>query len=266
MIPCRRPIERLMAEQALIVAELKRALRERGLTYAAVGHKLNLSIASVKRLFSGGGDLTLRRVDLICELLETGLADILARARDRPTVDQLTLAQEQEIVSDPRLFLIAWLVLNRAPLEEIVRSYTFTEREVLKFFYKLDQLKVIELQPGNRVRLLVSRHFSWRAGGPVQRYINQKLLREFFASYFGNPDEEFFFHGGRVSAEALAHLKRAMRGAARECAEIIERDRSTTQERMGAAFVLALRPWNYSGFSQFNRDASARDASVTRHE
>src|SRR3984885_235491 len=253
MIPCRRPIERLMAEQALIVAELKRALRERGLTYAAVGHKLNLSIASVKRLFSGGGDLTLRRVDLICELLETGLADILARARDRPTVDQLTLAQEQEIVSDPRLFLIAWLVLNRAPLEEIVRSYTFTEREVLKFFYKLDQLKVIELQPGNRVRLLVSRHFSWRAGGPVQRYIHQKLLREFMSSHFSGSQEEFFFHGGVASEAALAEIKLALRNASRQCAEIMERDRGRRERRLGAAFLLALRPWSYSGFREFER-------------
>jgi hypothetical protein len=88
----------------------------------------------------------------------------------------------------------------------------------------------------------------------VQKYINQKLLREFFASHFVEPTEEFFFFGGRVSAEALARMKRALQGAARECAEIIERDRSSTQDRFGAAFVLALRPWNYSGFKQFDRD------------
>ena len=110
------------------------------------------------------------------------------------------------------------------------------------------------MQPGNRVRLLVSRHFSWRPGGPVQKYIHHKLLREFFSSSFSGSLEEFFFHGGRVSEEALAQLKRALRGASRECAEIIERDRSTTQERKGAAFVLALRPWNYSGFAQFDRE------------
>ena len=187
-----------MADQTLIVAELKRALRQRQLTYAAVAQKLSLSVASVKRIFSGG-DLSLKRVDQICELLETSLADILVQARDRPTTNQLTLAQEQEIVSDPKLFLIAWLVLNRAPLEDIVRSYKFTEREVMRHFYKLDQLKVIELQPGNRVRLLVNRHFSWRAGGPVQRYIHQKLLREFTSSHFAGSQEEFFFHGGEVS-------------------------------------------------------------------
>jgi transcriptional regulator with XRE-family HTH domain len=241
-----------MAEQSLIVAELKAALRERGLTYSAVAKKLDLSLASVKRLFSAG-DFSLKRVDQICDLLETGLAEILARARRRPAANQLTFAQEQEIVSDPRLFLIAWLVINRAPLEDIVRSYNFTEREVLRFFYRLDQLKVIELQPGNRVRLLVSRHFSWRAGGPVQRYIHQKLLREFTASHFVGPHEEFFFHGGEVSAAALSELQAALRNTSRQCAEIIERDRGPRQDRYGAAFVLALRPWKYSGFGQFER-------------
>jgi len=241
-----------MAEQSLIVAELKRGLRERGLTYAAVAKKLSLSVASVKRIFSGG-DLSLKRVDQICELLETGLAELLAQARERPSANQLTLAQEQEIASDPKLFLIAWLVLNRAPLEDIVRVYRFTEREVLRLFYKLDQMKVIELQPGNRVRLLVSRHFSWRAGGPVQRYIHQKLLREFTSSHFAGSQEEFFFHGGEVSDAALGELKQALRNSARQCAEIIERDRGPREHRHGAAFVLALRPWKYSGFKQFER-------------
>src|SRR5580698_1510766 len=241
-----------MAEQALIVAELKRGLRERALTYASVAKKLGLSVASVKRLFSSA-DFSLRRVDLICELLETNREEVLARARERPAVDQLTLAQEQELVSDPKLFLVAWLVFNRAPLEDIVRSYRFSEREVLRYLYRLDQLKVIELQPRNRVRLLVNRHFSWRAGGPVQRYIHQKLLREFASSHFAGSQEEFFFHGGEVSEAGLGELKQALRNTARQCAEIIERDRGPRQLRHGAAFVLALRPWKYSGFKQFER-------------
>jgi transcriptional regulator with XRE-family HTH domain len=241
-----------MADQSLIVTELKRALRERGLTYSTVARKLSLSVASVKRIFSTG-DLSLKRVDQICELLGTGLAELLAQAHERPATNQLTLAQEQEIVADPKLFLIAWLVLNRAPLEDIVRYYKFSEREVLKLLYRLDQLKVVELQPGNRIRLLVSRHFSWRAGGPVQRYIHQKLLREFTASHFAGSQEEFFFHGGEVSEVGLGELKQALRNTARQCAEIIERDRAPREHRHGAAFVLALRPWKYSGFKQFER-------------
>jgi AcrR family transcriptional regulator len=241
-----------MAEQSLIVAELKRALRERALTYAAVAKQLDLSVASVKRLFSRG-DLSLKRVDLICELLETSLAALLERARDRPTIAQLTQAQEQEIVSDPKLFLVAWLLLNRTPLEDIVSQYRFSEREVLRLFYRLDQLKVIELQPGNRVRLLVNRHFSWRAGGPVQRYIHQKLLREFMSSHFSEAPEEFFFHGGIASEAALGEIKLLLRNASRQCVEIFERDGASREQRRGAAFLLALRPWEYSAFRQFER-------------
>jgi hypothetical protein len=243
-----------MAGRTHIVTELKRALRISGHTYTQVAQKLDLSVASVKRLFSQE-DLSLARIDAICELIGLSLIEILDRARERAApATQLTVAQESEIVSDLRLLFMTWLVLIRTPFEEMVQTYRFNEREALRYLIRLDRLKVIELQPGNRVRLLVSRHFSWRAGGPVQKYIDQKLLREFFASHFTEPTEEFFFHGGRVSQDALSRMKRALQGAARECAEIIERDRSTTQDRVGAAFVLALRPWNYSGFKQFDRD------------
>src|SRR6202034_4091877 len=127
---------------------------------------------------------------------------------------QLTLAQESEIVSDLRLLFMTWLVLIRTPFEEMVRSYRFSEREALRYLIRLDRLKVIELQPGSRVRLLVSRHFSWRAGGPVQRYIHQKLLREFTSSHFAGSQEEFFFHGGEVSEAGLGEIKQALRNTA----------------------------------------------------
>jgi hypothetical protein len=87
----------------------------------------------------------------------------------------------------------------------------------------------------------------------VQRYIHQKLLRDFLGSPFAAANEEFFFHGAPVCAASLAQLKRALQAASRECMQIFEQDRSAPQERRGCAFVLALRPWTYSGFSQFDR-------------
>jgi AcrR family transcriptional regulator len=247
-----------MATKSQIIAELKKALRASGHTYADVAKTLDLSVASVKRLFSTE-DLSLHRVDQICDLIGLDLREVLNRALDRAEpVNQLTAAQESELISDPKLLFMTWLVMIRTPYDEVVRDYKFTEREALQYLIRLDRLKVIELQPGNRVRLLVSRHFSWRAGGPVQKYIHQKLLREFFASAFAGTLEEFFFHGGRITDEALSQIKRALRAASRECAEIIERDRTSTQPKNGAAFVLALRPWNYSGFAQFDRNPTAR--------
>src|SRR5205085_2169045 len=83
----------------------------------------------------------------------------------------------------------------------------------------------------------VSRRFTWRSGGPVQKYIHQKMLREFFAGPFAGTNEEFFFHGGAISEKTLGELKRALRNASRECVEIVEGDRGSWDTRFGAAFV-----------------------------
>src|SRR6266404_6290164 len=114
-----------LAQRTHIIAELKKALRESGHTYADVARKLQLSVASVKRLFSTE-DLSLHRVDQICELIGLDLRAILDRAADRtaPT-NQLTLAQESELVSDAKLLFMTWLVLIRTPFEEVIQDYRF---------------------------------------------------------------------------------------------------------------------------------------------
>src|SRR5262249_16265881 len=129
-----------MAERVALIAQLKRALRERGLTYAALARELHLSLATVKRLFARG-DFSLARLERICELAGMGLRELVERAEEHsvPT-NQLTVTQEREIVADPRLLLVTWLVLNRTAFEEIVRSYRFSERELLRYFLKLDRL------------------------------------------------------------------------------------------------------------------------------
>lgn len=238
---------------SLLVAELKRTLREQKLTYAQIARQLQLSLPTIKRMFSHE-DFTLERFEHICAMAGCSLAEIAARAGERASpARQLTLAQERQIVGDPQLLLVTWLVFNRATLEEIVREYRLTEREVLRQFIRLDRLKVIELQPGNRVRLLISRHFSWRPGGPVQSFIHERMLRDFLASHFSGPDEEFWFHGSQVSEGSMAALKSALQAAARECALIVDAERAPAKDRSGAAFVVALRRWGYSGFRPYVR-------------
>ena len=57
-----------MAQKLAIIAEIKRTLKERDITYAQVARHMKLSLPSVKRLLSTG-DLSLDRLDKICELL-----------------------------------------------------------------------------------------------------------------------------------------------------------------------------------------------------
>jgi hypothetical protein len=95
---------------------------------------------------------------------------------------------------------------------------------------------------------------------PTHRHIHDKLLREFTSSHLKGPQEDFFFQGGEVSEAGFNDLKRVLQNAARQCAQVIEHERVPRAERDGAAFVLALRRWNYRGFARFKRfDGIAAD-------
>ena len=79
---------------------LKNELKARGLTYKDVADHLDLTEASVKRLFSTE-DMSLRRLDSICELMTIDLADLTGtNDSDSRAIRQLSEAQELEIVSD----------------------------------------------------------------------------------------------------------------------------------------------------------------------
>jgi transcriptional regulator with XRE-family HTH domain len=243
-----------MPQRIQLLEQLKRSLKERGLTYSEVAKKLGLSLASVKRLFASG-DLSLERVESICELVGLELSDVVERMQaETAPIKKLSLAQEQEIVADPKLFLITWLVLNRMQIDEIVKLYDYTHREARSHLIRLDRLKIIELQPGNRARLKVNSNLSWQPGGPMWRYVHQNLLKEFFASDFQDPHAEFRFYGAIMSEATLQQIKRTIQNALRECAELADRDRTLPlDKRTGAAYVFALRPWQYTGFNQFRR-------------
>ena len=57
-----------------------------------------------------------------------------------------------------------------------------------------------------------------------------------------------------LAVSGLAVPKEASsEAAARDRVELMQRDRAPFESSQGTAFVLALRPWTYSGFAEFNR-------------
>ncbi len=128
---------RLRRNEIAIVNEIKRTLRERGITYEQVAKHMKLSHASIKRLFASS-TFTLERIDQICEFLGLELTDLVEQMKDREApVTRLTVAQEKDIVSDMRLFLMTWLILNRWRVEEIMQAFRFNEREMQQYLIKL---------------------------------------------------------------------------------------------------------------------------------
>ena len=106
-----------------LVDALKRALRAGGVTYADVARDLGLSEASVKRMFSRGA-FTLERFEAVCRMVDLGITDLVRLQEEgEHRISRLSRAQEEELVADVRLLLVALCVRNRWGLEDIVREY-----------------------------------------------------------------------------------------------------------------------------------------------
>src|SRR5438105_14514847 len=142
---------------ATLIDLLKRRLKVHGVTYAQVATRLDLSEASVKRMFSRQ-DFTLQRLEDVCRVVGIDLAE-LARALsgEQPSVTHLTAEQEQEIISDPKLCLIALCAVGNWTLDQIVATYTIDRVECIGHLARLDKIRIIELAQDTRSRPRIRR-------------------------------------------------------------------------------------------------------------
>lgn len=238
-----------MGQTRELVATLKTELKAQGKTYADVAAALELSEASVKRIFSQQ-NFSLERLDRICQLLGIEISDLVQQMNERRRqLQQLDWDQEQDLTGDITLMLVAVCVLNRWTMEEILSYYRISEHECIRHLARLDRLKLIELLPGNRIRLRVAPNFSWIDNGPIQQFFQQKIGQEFFHTRFNRDDECLVVLNGMLSSQSNAEMQRKLRRLAREF-DALNNDDATLnlEQRQGATLVLALRDWRYGLF------------------
>lgn len=243
-----------MAQIDSLIAELKRALKARGVTYAALARSLGLSESSVKRLFATRS-FTLKRLEQICNEIGLELSDLVQRLNDRREyLTELTPEQEGALLADPKLLLTTYLLINGWAADEIVANFAIEANEIERLLIRLHRAKIIELLPFNRVKLLTARNFTWRKNGPVQRFFQQHVQREFIDAPFAGPGEQFRFVGARLSRTALVQMQQSIDRLAREFDELARRDESLPlAERQSCAAVFAVRPWEFSMFASLRR-------------
>lgn len=90
-----------------LTAALKTELKSASITYADLAPQLGLAESSVKRMFAQA-DMPLSRIDEVLRVLRMDFADLARRIADaQPLRRELTLEQEQAVVGDSRLLLMA---------------------------------------------------------------------------------------------------------------------------------------------------------------
>lgn len=243
-----------MNESQHLVATLKRLLKAQGYTYRRIGEAIGLSEPSVKRLFAGS-NFTLARLVQLCELLNLTLAELMAQAQqDEPQIHHLSTAQEQELIADPSLLLVAVCVLNQWTAAEIVSTYQLSQTQCLQRLLRLDRLGMINLLPGDRVRLNIARDFEWLPNGPIQHFFRQQEKDDFLASRFDGEGESLLFLHGMLSPAAHARLQSQIRKLREEFAELHRESLATPRaQRSGTCLLLAVREWEPQSFTALRR-------------
>lgn len=244
-----------MSQPAELITALKGELKRQGLAYADVAKSLSVSESTIKRQFAKE-TFTLQRLAEICEVAGLEIGDLAVLADEsRRNIEQLSEEQERELVGNPKLLLLAFLLLNDWRLEEILTEYAIEELEAVQLLARLDRLKVLDLLPGNRVRMRLSRRFVWRNRGPIQRFFEKQVQTEFFASRFDQPGELRLVLHGMLSEQSIYGLHQRLSRIADEFDARAREDRSLpARQRLGTSAILAIRPWHLSIFDALRRD------------
>ena len=243
-----------MTEADQLVSTLKKLLKIQGMTYRDVALALKLSEPSVKRIFASKR-FTVERLVQICNLLGFTLAELSKETHAGQTrLSTLTEKQEREVISDPRLLLVAVCALNHWTMDEIVELYNLNVPECIKYLLQLDRLRIIDLLPGNRIRLNVSRDFDWLPSGPIRQYFLNKGLSDFLKSDFASEDEVMTFVHGMFTDQARAQILDEMRKLRQKFAELHETSLAAPLGMLrGLGLLLSMRGWEPEVFIKLRR-------------
>jgi DNA-binding Xre family transcriptional regulator len=243
------------SESARILAALKRVMKSRSLTYAALATRIGLSEPSVKRIFSRGA-LTLRRLEEICRALEVSIQEVARLAGDASAdaAEQLSLEQENALAADPNLFACFYLLVNGRNGQEIAVELAADPRQVRRWMVQLHGLRLVELRPQLRVRIRTSSSIIWRKDGPVRRLYEDQVRNEFMQSPFAAADEMLHFRSAELSPESRRVLLRKIERLSTEFRDLAELDRSLpAREKRSTALLVGARPWVFSMFDSMLR-------------
>ena len=243
-----------MASSEQLLQCVKQALRKKGITYKQVGAHLDLSEASVKRLFANG-DVSLKRLSSVCQLLDWDWLDLLQAAnQQQQLIEQLSQEQEQQIADDIVLLLVAVSIINGFSIDDLQQQYDLSEVTCIQKLVKLDKLQLIELLPNNRVRLKISTNFRWRPMGPIQRFFLDNVLQEFFDSHFAKKEEQLVVVNALLSDASNRKMQQKIDKLAREMSEAMQADSGLPMdEKRGNTLVVAIRRWRYAAFDKLSK-------------
>lgn len=187
-----------------ILAELRRALKQRGLKARELAARFGVAEPTMWRWLRGQG-LTLDRLDRLCQMAGLELRELMA-APGEEGAEHFTFAQERVLAADRALGLLFFAILNGAQRETLRRDFGLDPAVIEGHIERLRRLALIDTAASGKLRPLVSRAVKWRAGGPLAAAFERTIKQFFFAFDFGAPDTRYVSDMVYVSEASRARI------------------------------------------------------------
>jgi len=237
---------------------LKQQIRVRGMRYQDIADYLGVSVMTIKR-YLNSERVPIEALEDIASCIGLSLIELaeFAKVSDgRQTLD-LELQQESALAASYELALVRLLLYNGLTVEEIIAEYGVDEPALINLLTRLDRLKLIELLPGNRVRIRGSRHIEWRPGGPMRRQIEQDIRENFVKMDFANTESFFGYETARLSQSSVLQIEEHMRQLVRTMRILQKVDQGVPNEqKQWYSLLVAQRETNW-GFPLQNGEFRA---------
>ncbi len=234
-----------MDETTSLVDTLKRVLRSKDITYAQIAKELQISEASVKRVFSEKS-FTLERFERMCHIAGLSIAEIAALSRNDAGATQhtYTLEQERFFADNPKYLAFFDLLLRFGSIKKVM-SYRphLTDKVINNYLKKIEALGLIECMPGNRVNFPVSRNVSWQRNGPLRKKFLSLAKSDFIGDDFTGELAAFEFSGIGLTAKSARKITESLKEIAAEVRYTADMESKIDAETNNYGFMIAIRPW-----------------------
>lgn len=243
-----------MARSNHIIDTLKLELRAQGINYRQLAEKLELSESTIKHMFSSK-NFSLKRMDMICELLDLELSDLVSQYEARtPKMEQLSSEHEKQLVSDIPLLLVAYCVTNQWSVTDILNRYNLSEPDCIRCLVQLDRMKMIELLPENKFKLLISNNFTWHRNGPIEQFFRREAQDRFLSGSFTGDDATRVIKLGDLSDKSILQLIDRINSVGELYDDLSKEDsKQPFGTRHGTSMVLAIRKWKFDAFREYQK-------------
>ena len=244
-----------MNQTANLIETLKKYMKAKGMTYKQLAEEMELSEASVKRLFSKQ-TFSLTRLEEVCRILDIDFYELalMDRQRNRDSTGKLNDEQERALIRNPKLSIFLYFLVNGWSLKQITQEYEYSEAEAYRMLAELEKLGILEHHPGDRIRLRVSKNVYWQGDGPLQQEYDALFINDFMESDFSLPGETLVFSPGQFSKASLRIIQKKIDSLVKEYNELAEMDSSLPiKGRYSTGLLIGFRPWVYSAIANLRR-------------